>query len=288
MNKTLTRVAKGLAKSLSVPLLLILIAPLSSANATMATDMTQANKQAELAIQAKAVDVSSDSKKLSTVSKSVTNKRRVASKAKFKAKSAAASKTRQSDMVDTGVALKTSPALTVMVANPVPLQQNPLQYMPAVSAVAPVVAASATVAQSTQIPASRSYQPSWPAQQVQASRVNPYLVNMPVPGQAVAAQQQPQQPQQQAAAPLLTMPKFSLPDLSLPNLPLFQEEILPKVSKVYPTGEKPLVVVSFKCPTELIGIDTPSTKLLHMGIEGGMDLVNKTNMLSFNMQSVCR
>lgn len=264
MNKTLSRVAKGLAKSLSVPLLLVLIAPLSSANATVAADMQQAGKQGG---QMHVTEVRRESTKKVVVVK----KRRVASKKSFKRKSVAVSQMQRSAQAKAGVVLKTSPVLTVavaspVIANPVPLQQDPWQYMPPSSVPVPVIAAAL------------------PTQQVQPVRINPYLVNMPVPGQAAVAEQT----QKQAAASAFAMPKFSLPDFSLPQLPLFQEEILPKVSKVYPTGEKPLVVVSFKCPTELIGIDTPSTKLLHMGIEGGMDLVNKTNLLSFNMQSVCR
>lgn len=76
--------------------------------------------------------------------------------------------------------------------------------------------------------------------------------------------------------------------LAMPQIPLFEQAILPKIQTVYPTGEKPLVVVTFKCPTELVGIDTPSTVILHKAVNGGMDLINKTNLLSFNMQQVCQ
>lgn len=75
---------------------------------------------------------------------------------------------------------------------------------------------------------------------------------------------------------------------SMPQIPLFEQSILPKIQTVYPTGEKPLVVVTFKCPTELVGIDTPSTLILHKVVNGGMDVINKTNLLSFNMQQVCQ
>lgn len=64
--------------------------------------------------------------------------------------------------------------------------------------------------------------------------------------------------------------------------------ILPSIKTVYPTGEKPLVVLTLKCPTELVGIATPSTMILHEVINGGMGLINRTNLLSFNMEQVCQ
>lgn len=63
--------------------------------------------------------------------------------------------------------------------------------------------------------------------------------------------------------------------------------ILPTIKKVYPTGEKPLVVINFKCPTELVGITPPPMKLLHEGLNFGFEQLNKTNLLSFNLQQVC-
>ncbi len=110
-----------------------------------------------------------------------------------------------------------------------------------------------------------------------APRVNPYLVNQP----------------QLAPAPAPVVNSGNVPSsggfrIAMPHIPLFEQAILPKVKTVYPTGEKPLVVVTFKCPTELVGIDTPSTLILHKAVNGGMDLINKTNLLSFNMQQVCQ
>ncbi len=63
--------------------------------------------------------------------------------------------------------------------------------------------------------------------------------------------------------------------------------ILPTIKKVYPTGEKPLVVINFKCPTEVIGITPPPMKLLHEAVNLGFEGINKTNLLSFNLQQVC-
>lgn len=76
-----------------------------------------------------------------------------------------------------------------------------------------------------------------------------------------------------------------LPD---PHLPSPDIDILPSVTKVYPTGERPMYVLTFKCPTELVGITPPPTKALRWLISSGMDAVNSTNMLSFSMQQVCQ
>ncbi|MDO9225669.1 MAG: hypothetical protein Q8M09_05595 [Pseudomonadota bacterium] len=75
---------------------------------------------------------------------------------------------------------------------------------------------------------------------------------------------------------------------SIPLLPGSGQSILPKVTKVYPTGEKPLVVVSFKCPTEVVGITPPTIKILHEAVSLGMTGINKTDLLSFDLQQVCQ
>lgn len=86
-------------------------------------------------------------------------------------------------------------------------------------------------------------------------------------------------------------PKQGLSDLfgSVRNsIPLLNDQdLLPTIKKVYPTGEKPLVILSFKCPTEMIGVSPPPMKALHGLINLGFDGINKTNMLSFNLQQVC-
>jgi hypothetical protein len=74
----------------------------------------------------------------------------------------------------------------------------------------------------------------------------------------------------------------------LPRLPEEGQAILPRIKTVYPTGEKPLVVLTFKCPTELIGITTPPIKLLREGITLAMEGVNRSDLLPFNMQQVCQ
>jgi hypothetical protein len=80
----------------------------------------------------------------------------------------------------------------------------------------------------------------------------------------------------------------SLP--SLPSLPSLSGDrsILPSIKTVYPTGEKPLVVLNFKCPTELVGITPIPIKLLRGGLDSAFELLNDSDMLSFNLQQVCQ
>jgi hypothetical protein len=81
---------------------------------------------------------------------------------------------------------------------------------------------------------------------------------------------------------------FSGFQLISPVRPPSDQSILPTFKKVYPTGEKPLVVVTFKCPTELVGITPLPTKALHGLVDLGMGALNSSNLLSFNMQQVCQ
>ncbi len=115
-----------------------------------------------------------------------------------------------------------------------------------------------------------------------------------------------QQTAQTAPAPqanpyLANHPQFTPPDpmksigqlikdvkMALPSMPPSGQSILPVLKTVYPTGEKPLVVLTFKCPTELIGITPLPTKALHDLVNLGMDGINSTNLLAFNMQQVCQ
>lgn len=115
----------------------------------------------------------------------------------------------------------------------------------------------------------------------------PSLPSVSQPSQA-AYNQTPAASNATAAADLSRM--FSslrdyLPD---PHLPSPDIDILPSITKVYPTGERPLYVLTFKCPTELVGITPPPTKALRWLISSGMEAVNSTNLLSFSMQQVCQ
>jgi hypothetical protein len=118
---------------------------------------------------------------------------------------------------------------------------------------------------------------------------NPYLPKPAVtpaqafgPIQAVpdTAQQPPPRPEMGNV--------FDALGTAIPLLPGSGQSLLPTIKKVYPTGEKPMVVVSFKCPTELVGVTPPTIKLLHHLVDLGMDGINKTDLLSFNLQQVCQ
>ena len=74
----------------------------------------------------------------------------------------------------------------------------------------------------------------------------------------------------------------------LPSLPGDGQSFLPSIKKVYPTGEKPLVVITFKCPTELVGVTPPPVKLLHSAVDGSFQALNATDWLSFDLQQVCQ
>lgn len=64
-------------------------------------------------------------------------------------------------------------------------------------------------------------------------------------------------------------------------------KLLPTIKTVYPTGSKPLVVVSFKCPIEMTGLSLPPTQILHYGLTAGMDGLNYLNVFSFDLQQTC-
>jgi hypothetical protein len=80
----------------------------------------------------------------------------------------------------------------------------------------------------------------------------------------------------------------SLKSTLFAGLPPMDQAILPVVKTVYPTGEKPLKVLTFKCPTELVGITPLPTKALHELVNLAMDGINSTDLLPFNMQQVCQ
>ncbi len=76
--------------------------------------------------------------------------------------------------------------------------------------------------------------------------------------------------------------------LVAPVRPPMDQAILPTFRKVYPTGDKPLMVVTFKCPTELVGVTPLPTKALHDLVDLGMGALNSSNLLPFNLQQVCQ
>lgn len=128
---------------------------------------------------------------------------------------------------------------------------------------------------------------------------NPYLTYRTSYTQAAPIQAAPAQaaPRQAVSAPissaslvadstqLLNSVRNFLPDLHLPSPDI---DVLPSITKVFPTGERPMYVLTFKCPTELVGITPPPTKALRWLITSGMESINSTNLLPFSMQQVCQ
>jgi hypothetical protein len=136
-----------------------------------------------------------------------------------------------------------------------------------------------------------TYAPAW-----EKAAGNPYLPprqpSVPAPVAAlVKAQEAPRAPAPTPAG----LGAWNTPappwNSALPNIPILPgsgQSILPTIKKVYPTGDKPLMVVSFKCPTEMVGVSPPSVSMLHNVVALGMDGINRSNFLPFNMQQVCQ
>ena len=206
------------------------------------------------------------------------------------------------------------------IAAPVVVAPTPVAPLPA-----PILVAAPTPKPSAPVLASAA--PSQPAVNANVAKYNPYLSYQQQyqqqAVQTVAAQKSFSQigNELKSSLPSLpslpSMPQFSNPastkavsstqagvtsitnsankflaGLTISNLKMMlpltgDSNILPTIKKVYPTGEKPLVVINFKCPTEVIGITPPPMKLLHEAINFGFDGLNKTDFLSFNLQQVC-
>jgi hypothetical protein len=116
----------------------------------------------------------------------------------------------------------------------------------------------------------------------------PSFPSLPQAGNQESAAYKPAQFNTQQAAATSTGAVSSIFSNLKMMIPLTGDaNILPTIKKVYPTGEKPLVVLNFKCPTEVVGITPPPMKLLHEAVNFGFDGLNKTNLLSFNLQQVC-
>ncbi len=127
-----------------------------------------------------------------------------------------------------------------------------------------------------------------------AALVQNYAAQQPIPAPPVAVASPVSGASPKPAKPSFLAsldPKQGLSDLfsSVRNgIPLLNDQdLLPTIKKVYPTGEKPLVILSFKCPTEMLGVTPPPMKALHELINLGFDGINKTNLLSVNLQQVC-
>lgn len=180
------------------------------------------------------------------------------------------------------------PTINPYLASPAPGASSGTPS-PARALVAPAPQAAPVIGASTNayVASAASYAPS-------GAPVQNHAVQQPVaaPPAAVALPETGGSPKPAKPSFLASLdPKQGLSDLfsSVRNgIPLLNDQdLLPTIKKVYPTGEKPLVILSFKCPTEMLGVTPPPMKALHELINLGFDGINKTNLLSVNLQQVC-
>ena len=168
--------------------------------------------------------------------------------------------------------------------------------LPAVLTIAPITAAVALPMAAAAAPAAAPVQTqSVASSSPQPAPVSPYAAANPYLQQPTPANQANSNPYlsgYRAGSTTDPIKNFSSIIDSvqgfLPSLPMEGQSILPKIKTVYPTGEKPLVVLTFKCPTELIGITPLPTKALHELVNLGFDGINRTDLLAFNLQQVCQ
>lgn len=69
----------------------------------------------------------------------------------------------------------------------------------------------------------------------------------------------------------VNQPRFSLVNVKRYNIP----------------GQKSILVVATKCPTEVVGIATPTTKIFHSLVDSGMSCINNTQILPVELRQVC-
>lgn len=167
-----------------------------------------------------------------------------------------------------------APAVPVPMPNVVPAwASNPYLAYQRAPAMQPPVEIPAAPVQSAPAPATNKERPADTAS-------TPWTIpSPPVPTQTA---------EKPASTNSLSSILGSLKYALLPGMPPSDQAILPTVKTVYPTGEKPLKVLTFKCPTELIGVTPLPTKALHELVNVAMDGINRTDLLPFNMQQVCQ
>ncbi len=49
----------------------------------------------------------------------------------------------------------------------------------------------------------------------------------------------------------------------------------------------PVYTVQVKCPSEYIGIETPTTYLVHKAVDTGISCINNTKLLPYEVKKVC-
>lgn len=63
--------------------------------------------------------------------------------------------------------------------------------------------------------------------------------------------------------------------------------VLPTIHKYERPGEKTLIVITAKCPVELLGVKTPSTTMFHAVIDVGINFINNLPSSTVEIQQVC-
>lgn len=55
-----------------------------------------------------------------------------------------------------------------------------------------------------------------------------------------------------------------------------------------PFIDRPVLSVSFQCPTEAIGIKTPSSIMFHSGLDKSFSIINSTSMSPLYLVQTCK
>ena len=227
-----------------------------------------------------------------TAQKKKVNKANSAAKAEGKTAEAVATPVASAAAAASAMAAIAAPAALAATAVTAPVA-SPVAA--GTSSVPPFVFAPVTIAPSA--PAFVANAPTPWSPRPTPSIVQPVTVTMTAPAPApVAAPVTAASPLQAQPEPAQNASKvFESPMVSSSGKPknLDAQEpkksrsLLPTITKVYPTGDRPMIVITFSCPTEVIGIDTPSTKILHGVFDLGFGAINYTNLLPWSLQQVC-
>lgn len=138
-------------------------------------------------------------------------------------------------------------------------------------------------------------QPTWAADANQESKAKRARVAAAKSKKVTEPTPAPPTPVVVAAITTEEQPLPSAPLVAIPSLLSFLQahklkivDGLPSIKTVYPTGEKPLVVINLKCPAEvLVGETFAIPNAMRNGVNMALEGISSTNLLSFNMQLVC-
>lgn len=84
---------------------------------------------------------------------------------------------------------------------------------------------------------------------------------------------------------IASQPQTSIAETkSVVNQPIFS---LVNVKRYNIPGQKSILVVATKCPSEFVNISTPTTKIFHSLVDSGMSCINSTQILPVELRQVC-